>query len=1046
MDKFTEAYNQLNAEQKLAVDTIEGPVMVLAGPGTGKTQTLALRIANILRKTQLDPQNILCLTFTENGAVAMLNRLIDFIGPPAYKVRIHTFHSFCQFLMLENLEKFPQLSEDTENLDETDKFLIIESILNNLEIGDPLKNLAKSNLYTNPVMKAISSLKKEGVSPDRLAIIIENETKYFELTRSVYEEFLIQKAPKITEDIVNRFLTDLRKVGGDNIYTRAIEELIEGHDGKSMTPLKASIKKIFEEINSEKYFPKLKSLNNIYSVYQDELVKRKTYDYEDMIMFVLDKLTTDESFLNDIQEQYQYILIDEYQDTNSAQNELIELIGSYFPNPNIFVVGDDDQSIFKFQGASLENILYFHKKYKTLKIITLKTNYRSQPKVLEASRRIIVESKNRLEDEFEMVDKNLIPIRQKPLNNIEVMISNDDQSEALLIASKVKKLLNEVEAKDIAVLLNTNDLMGLYEEVFSKAGIGCQVSKSGNTLESSHIRNILLLLEYLVHSKEELLGRIIYFDYWNLDLLDVAKTLRYSYEKRIKLSRVISTKALLQDAGVEQVEDYINFSRSLVQWQKKCLLENPAIVFPALLKETKILDTLLGEADNYQQLMKLNKLYDFLKNHLRKDENFSFTAFLERISVAKENKLSVFNENSLNSESFVNIMTVHKAKGLEFKHVFITNLTDKRWGKRQSRQSIRLPRSINKRDTAIDDFDEKVRVFFVALTRAKDKVYLSYPKHDNNGKENKPSYFISLLEAENIDKIDSKVDIDSHMQQLTLLLQPKSEVMFSKPGVIFLNKVLDNYMLSPTHFISYRLCPHCFFLNKIAKIPEVMSTSSAFGSAVHASLQDFLNKYKRTEKLPSVNYLLEVYKIALSKQIIEVADYDNYLTHGMNVLTSFYNEKLVETPITSVPELNFSSYKIRVNDVPITGKIDRIDFLDSLSGNIQVVDYKTGKRNSKKLNLEKKGDYAIQLLFYKLLIDNYKKYNWNVNEGKIVFVETDSFGKAQKDQVIKLEKQDVQWLQKEIEIVYSAIINLEFQRKNLVDCHTPELHDIKFSF
>lgn len=1046
MDKFTEAYNQLNSEQKLAVDTIEGPVMVLAGPGTGKTQTLALRIANILRKTQLDPQNILCLTFTENGAVAMLNRLIDFIGPVAYKIRIHTFHSFCQYLMLENLEKFPQLGEDTQNLDETDKFLIIEHILNSLAVGDPLKSLSKKNLHTKTVMKAISDLKKEGVSPDRLSIIIESEQKYLENTKALYEEFLSQRAPNITNENLHSFLNNIKNSGGDNIYTRAIEELINNHEGGSMTPLKASINKIYKEISSEKYFPKLESLKNVYLKYQEEMERRKTYDYEDMIMFVLDKLSTDESFLNEVQEQYQYILIDEYQDTNSAQNELIELIGSYFSNPNIFVVGDDDQSIFKFQGASLENILYFHKKYPNLKIITLRTNYRSQPKVLEASRQIIVESKNRLEDEFEKVDKNLVPVRKEPLNNIDVLISNDDQSEAVLIASKVKELLKQVDAKDIAVLLNTNDLMGTYEEVFSKAGIGCQVSKSGNTLESRHIKNILLLLEYLTHSKEELLGRIIYFDYWKLDLLDVAKTLRYSFENKTQLSRVISTKSLLQEACVENVEHFINFAKKIALWQKKSALENPAIVFPSLLKEAGILDVILGESDNYQQLIKLNKLYDFLKNHIRKDESFSFASLLERLNIAKDNKLSVFNENPLNSDSFVNIMTVHKAKGLEFKHVFIANLTDKRWGKKQSNRGIRLPRSINKRDTATDDFDEKVRVFFVALTRAKDKVYLSYPKFDSNGKENMPSLFISLLDPKIVDKIESKVGLEDHIEQLTMLLKPKSDKMFSIKGANYLKTVLDNYMLSPTHFISYRFCPHCFFLNKIAKIPEVMSTSSAFGSAVHASLQDFLNKYKRTEKLPSIDYLQEVYKIALSKQILEEADFQNYLTHGNNVLTNFYKEKLFETKITSVPELNFSAYKIRVNNVPITGKIDRIDFIDQLSGNIQVIDYKTGKRNAAKLNVEKKGDYVIQLLFYKLLIDNYKKYKWIVNEGKIIFVEPETSGKVQKDQIIKLENQDIEWLQNEIEIVYNAIINLEFQRKNLVDCHTPELHDIKFSF
>ncbi|HRO65652.1 MAG TPA: UvrD-helicase domain-containing protein, partial [Candidatus Dojkabacteria bacterium] len=390
MDKFTEEYARLNKEQKEAVDTIEGPVMVIAGPGTGKTQTLALRIANILKITQVNPSNILCLTFTDNGAVEMLSRLTSFIGTDAYKVKISTFHSFCEFVMQSNLEKFPQLVDNSQSIDETDKIKIILEILSKLSVNDPLRNIKNEGLYAKDIIQSISKLKKEGISVEDLRIIIDKEKTYFEKTSEYYEEFLKLRSNTIkTEDVEKLRINLLDKADKNNIYTKGVIEILEEYTIEDRNQIKAGIKKIYTRLSSANYFEKLESLLGIFEKYQNALLEKNQYDYEDMIMFVLEKLTQDEELLVSLQEQFQYILVDEYQDTNSAQNELIYLLSSYFESPNLFVVGDDDQSIFKFQGASLENILQFTKRFSNAKIVTLRNNYRSQPNVLKASRDII---------------------------------------------------------------------------------------------------------------------------------------------------------------------------------------------------------------------------------------------------------------------------------------------------------------------------------------------------------------------------------------------------------------------------------------------------------------------------------------------------------------------------------------------------------------------------------------------------------------------------------------------------------------------------------
>lgn len=347
--EFKKAYGQLNKEQKVAVDTIEGPVMVIAGPGTGKTQVLTLRIANILLKTDTRPEQILALTFTENGATNMRKRLANIIGASGYRVRITTFHSFCNDIIQKYPEFFPRIA-GSQSSTEVESISIIESLVQTLPLtilrpwGDP-------NLYIKDILKKIEELKREGLG---------------------HEEFI----KKINE-------AEKRVRENPDLYHEK-----GAYKGRMKVEFQEYLRKI--EKNRE--------LALIYQNYQDKLHELRLYDFSDMILEVMKalgngKMTKGKIEGNELkltlQEEYQYILVDEHQDTNSAQNRILELLSDFHDNPNIFVVGDVKQAIFRFQGASMENFLYFKNKYPTSSLIELFRNYRSTQNILDTAHSLI---------------------------------------------------------------------------------------------------------------------------------------------------------------------------------------------------------------------------------------------------------------------------------------------------------------------------------------------------------------------------------------------------------------------------------------------------------------------------------------------------------------------------------------------------------------------------------------------------------------------------------------------------------------------------------
>src|ERR1700756_661011 len=364
-EKFQEALNRLNPEQRSAVDQMEGPVLVVAGPGTGKTQILAARIGKILLETDANAHEILCLTYTDAGAVAMRKRLFEFIGPDAYRVNIYTFHAFCNEVIQENLEYFGKLN--LEPISELDSAMLFRELVDEFPNDHLLKRFTGDVYFDAPRLQ-------------RLFSTMKSESWNIGIIEKAVREYL--------DDLPNR---------EEYIYKRANP----AKGIKIGDPKQKDIDAVNESMQ------KLLAALREYENYDAKMKSRGWYDYDDMIMWVLRAFRENEDILRQYQERYQYILVDEFQDTSGSQNELLKFLLNYWETPNVFVVGDDDQSIFKFQGANMKNILDFANDYsKTLKTVVLKHNYRSNQLILDVSKALIENNRERLTAQLEL-DKNL---------------------------------------------------------------------------------------------------------------------------------------------------------------------------------------------------------------------------------------------------------------------------------------------------------------------------------------------------------------------------------------------------------------------------------------------------------------------------------------------------------------------------------------------------------------------------------------------------------------------------------------------------------------
>lgn len=1059
---FQELYQKLNTQQKLAVDTTEGPVMVIAGAGTGKTQILAMRIARILRNPdlQMDPQNILCLTFTESGVAAMRKRLMDIIGSAAYYVRIHTFHSFCNEIIKEYPEKFTFASRlnKLDHLDitsiadrgmdfvsELEQIEILNGIIDKLPATSSIKPYGEPYFYRRDLLSRIQELKREAIKPEDLSKTIDHLEAFLETNQSLIQDFISRHARTIKENDCEAFLAEL--AGKDQ--TAKFIELFNGFYAKAekISAFKKQVKDFYEK--SSRDLDKQRDLVKVYRQYQEALIKRKLYDFDDMVLWVTEKLESDPELLARYQEQFQYILVDEYQDTNGAQNKILELITSFHgEQANIFVVGDDDQSIYRFQGASVENIVYFYKRYKnTAKFVVLEDNYRSHQTILDASHSIVSNNQNRISNTIPEVNKQLkarANIDTKPIDLCEL---ERVQDESLFIADKIQELINSgVEPKDIAVLYRKNRDVDALVDLFSRMSLPFQVRVGNDILQNIEITHLLDLLKVIDNPKDDsLLFNVLNYNFMGLKARDIYELTKLKYE----VNKDAESKQTLIDLCLKQ-EAVKEMADKLLYLKQQSLNMSFDEFFELVIKESGFLNYLLNKDNKIEHLNRLNSLFDQVKMLSKygfysasSSSHFGLKDFLKYIELLQENRIAIKEQQLKTNANAVNLMTAHRSKGLEFDYVFIVKAIDKQWGNVRDMSKLRLPYGLiaeSESHSGYDNNEDERRLFYVALTRAKKHAYITCSKTNDSGKATVPSIFVEEIDKTLLNKTEQgsqSVTAEQELDRFELLFANKQSKDLLEEEREYAKACLENYKLSVTHLNNYLTCPRLFFYRNLIRVPSAKNKHASFGTAVHAALYDLFVRFKSMDAQgqsagdqENLDFLLASFEKHLAEESLAKQDHQDSLEFGKQVLQDYFENYKSEFNRNSLLEFDFSRLGLSFNGMPITGKLDKIEIVSEENKTVNVVDYKTGNASNKSAELKAGGNYHRQVVFYKLLVEEAnksKQFPYEMQCGEIDFVQQASDGKFKK-KTIEVGKNDMDSLKTEIESMQKGLAELNFDK------------------
>jgi DNA helicase-2/ATP-dependent DNA helicase PcrA len=969
---FLQAYADLNAAQKKAIDTIEGPVMVIAGPGTGKTQILALRIANILLKTDARPENILALTFTEAGAHAMKERLRRYIGEHAYKVAVHTFHSFAVDLIHRYPDAYPNIIGGRAATD-IERFSIIENIVNEGDFrelrpsGDPL-------YYVKKIPGAISDLKKEYVTPD-------------ELSRRISEQ-------------------DSRLTSQPKFHEKG------AHKGK----VRGNYAK------EEKRLNKLRELCLVYREYQQILRERGLFDFEDMIVETVRALTEREEMLRDLQETYQYILADEHQDVNESQNQILGLLAHFHDQPNIFAVGDEKQSIYRFQGASLDNFLYFEDKFPGTEMIQLTDNYRSNQLILDIAHSLIKTD----DPELATLRAPLTATKENQKGRQECRRFSHEAVEDEWLISEISKLLDEgVPPEEIAVILRYNRDVEHVAARLRQQGIDVNASAESDILDHPLTRAAedLILATIQIENEAALFSTLTHCC-WRIDSSDLALVLSarsYSHPLR----SILADEKMLAKLGVSDPGPINHVKEVLDEARKQSTTKAPHFVLQYLLKESGLLEQVIHD-DPSEGVRVLRRFYDDIQAMVVENQATTLREVAAQLKYRRTHDLALTAPYIDADKTAVQVMTAHKAKGLEFHSVFLPMATDSAFGKADKRDYFKLP--IGNHDLSDDEGEEDDRrLLYVAMTRAKVNLFISSAENTTAGKITEPTRFLYQIDDGSFTIIDTATQEEAFRPES--ILQSETPAFRFKPSVI--KQLFLERGLSVTHLNNYLEDPLKYYLENLLRQPQPQSLALMKGNAVHEVLDWMMVEFQRTKEWPAISRANERLKTAFERRPIGVTDLTHLHEDSLSILNAYLPrlkgmagpQSRAETSIRVILKTGDKE----LPEIPINGKIDRLDY-DEQGKISRVVDYKTGKPKSlneiegKTKNAD--GKYKRQLVFYFLLLELYG-VEMSSPEFMLSFVEPKSQSGEIVEYSFRITKEEVDDLKQEVLRVSKEIISGE---------------------
>lgn len=1062
---FGKRYQQLNAAQKRAVDQIDGPVMVIAGPGTGKTELLSVRIANILSKTDTPPESILCLTFTDSGAAAMRERLVGIIGKDAYKVAIHTFHSFGTEIINQNREFFYRGALFSP-ADDLSRYEIIRSIFDEMDYKNPLASTMNGEYTHQPdATRIISELKRSGLTSDELLAILDASEMALDTAEKLLAPLISATVSKKTADALANSLPTLQSLAENAttlfevtplakvIYTsleNAVEASATDHPTK---PISAWKRRWFTKnekgeliFKSRNHLAKLRATAYVYYEYLNRMEQAGLYDYDDMILQVVHAMEVHDELRFNLQEKYLYIMVDEFQDTNLAQMRMLHNLTDnpvLEDTPNILVVGDDDQAIYSFQGADISNILRFQELYPRAELVVLTENYRSGEPIITSSREIIIQGSDRLEIRIESLSKQLSAQHKKA--SVELYHAPSIDSERHWLVERVKHdIASGIQPSDIAVLTRRHFEIKSLLPYFDRAGIAVAYERQENVLDQPPIIALELLAKVIVAlSKGEhaeanaLLPQLLAHPAWGIDPKELWKLSTTAYESRqhwldvmVTMPRfltihswLIELAALSQSTALEPMIDRligrsegddtaaINSPFFEYYFSSEQLAKSP-VQYLDCLAALRTIRTRLREYHNKENLT-LESFVNFVALHRRLGTN---------MMVAQASRES--------DEQSVNLMTAHKSKGLEFDTVYIFNSVDSMWGEkaRSASRNINYPENLPLAPAG-ESSDERLRLFYVAMTRAKSRLIMSYSDSNDNDKATLIASFLSdhIVEAKDIPPLNDAEQIEAAELAWYAPLTTVSEDLKK-----VLEPTLSHYRLSVTHLNAFmdvsRGGPQHFLLDHLLHFPSAKSPAASYGTAIHDTLQQAHTHIVSTGEHKPLEDVLKDFEHNLSHMRLSPLDYATYQQKGSEQLQIFLAANYDSFTQTQKAELDFGRQEVVLDQARLTGKIDVVD-INEKDKTMVVTDYKTGKpalswKGSDEWEKIKLYKYRQQLMFYYLLIRHSRDYHaYEVSSGRLCFVEPTKSGDCSTLE-LSFDREEIEHFSKLITKVWDKIMNL----------------------
>ncbi len=1010
--RFAHILSGLNTAQREAVEAIEGPVLVVAGPGTGKTHILSARIGQILRRTDTKAHNILCLTYTDAATHAMRERLLEFIGPESHKLHIFTFHSFCNTIIQSNLGHFGL--RDVEPVSKLERIEIVQGILEDLPATHPLKPLRGENFYYQKHLENLfDTIKAEGWTVEHI------EDRVQEHLESMPEN--------------QRFL-----------YQRKYKEYKRG----DLNP-----RLVREE---ETRMEKLLKAAKLFRVYEQEMTRRRRYDFADMILWVLRAFRENTDLLRRYQEQYLYILVDEFQDTNGAQNQLMSMLIDFWEKPNVFVVGDDDQSIFEFQGARVQNILDFHDRYSTdIELVVLRENYRSSQHILDASKCLIDCNELRLLNQLQkyQVTKELHAANEAVARLPELPQIAEYQNifhEAVDVASQIKQLIQaDVQANEIAVIYKKHRQADYLTRLLEAERIPYHTKRNVDILQQHLIQNILEFLKYLQkeydapNSGEHQLYKVLHFSFFNIKIRDISTLTAYmsrvNSERRkredipLHWREVLRDRKLLNALELEDAEAMWRFEEVLTRLLADYVNFPLPIVLERFINHSGLLRQMTEAEDKAWQTKLVFTLFDFVRLEAQKSPDFDLRQLFALLRRMRENQIALGVLQVSGTEGGgVNLVTAHSSKGLEFEYVFMIDCGENWEPKSRSRYQFTLPENLTVTTEEQDSLEAARRVFYVAMTRAKKALHISLNKNSLEGKALTAAQFVSeLTDAAHLPVRAATPDPAALQRAQILMVTEVEKPVLEQPfSTEELEVMLEGFTLSASGLNTWLDCPLSFYFEYVLKIPSTSSEAAAYGTAMHYAVERLFVRMKgaKDKSFAGADIMVRDFEREMRRQRLFFTEqsYQRSLERGRLLLPDYHAARVGTWHKHAEVEMYIRN--VEMEGIPLSGIIDKLEI--HKDNTAHAVDYKTGKPRPEKTSAPNDkhpygGDYWRQVHFYKILLENYRNAPYVITSGEIDYLEKDK--KDTFKQVhYQLQAADVETVRAQIREVYARVQQHDF--------------------